>query len=175
MKKSAVLRNPSYFDTYINQVNDIELNEAFQESLADIDDLDIEKLEAIGDRVYAPGKWTVKDLIQHITDGERVFAYRALRFARNDRTPLPGYDENIFAQYASANRRPLPEILAELRSVRESSLLLFQSFDEPALRRTGTMFHAELPVLAIGFTIIGHQEHHFRILEERYFSMLQTV
>ncbi len=175
MKKSAVPQNPSYFDAYINQVADIELTEAFQQSLADLDALDVEKLQDIGDRVYAPGKWTVRDLIQHVIDGERVFAYRALRFARNDRTPLPGYDENIFAQYAVANRRPLPEILAELRSVRESSLRLFQSFDEAALRRTGTMFNAELPVLAIGFTIIGHQKHHFRILEERYFPILQTV
>ena len=174
MRKSAVPRNPSYFDTYMNQVEDIDLSEAFRQSIAAIDTLDLDKLHTIGDRVYAPGKWTIRDIIQHITDCERVFAYRALRFARNDDTILPGFDENLFAEYAGANRLSLAEILAELRIVREGSRCLFESFDETALRRTGTMYKAELPVLAIGFTLIGHQIHHFRIMEERYFSLLNT-
>ena len=175
MKKSAVPRNPSYYDTYIDQVDDIELSSAFQQSLAAIDALDLEKMRAIGDQVYAPGKWTIRDLFQHLIDGERVFAYRALRFGRNDQTALPGFDENLFAEYSVANHRPLEELVAELRSVRESSQWLFQSFDEAALRRTGVMFNTELPVLAIGFILVGHQNHHFRIMEERYFPLLQTV
>lgn len=175
MKKSAVQWAPNYFDTYINQVSDVDLSEAFDLSIAAIDALDPEKLKAIGDRVYAPGKWTIKNLIQHITDCERVFAYRALRFARNDKTALPGFDENMFAEYAGADRRSLEDILAELRSVRESSKLLFNSFDDAALRRSGVMFKAELPVLAVGFTLIGHQNHHFRVMAERYFPILQTV
>ena len=175
MKKSAVSRHPTYFDTYINQVDDIDLSEAFLQSIAMLDGLDLAKLQALGDRVYAPGKWTVRDQIQHLSDCERVFAYRALRFARNDRTSLPGFDENMFAEYAGANTRPLEDVLVELRGVRESSRLLFQSFDENALRRTGVMFHAELPVLAVGFTLIGHQNHHFRIMAERYFPLLNMA
>ncbi len=171
MKKSDVPRNPSYFDTYINQVEDIELSAAFEQSVTALDTLDLEKIHAIGDRVYAPGKWTLRDIFQHITDCERVFAYRALRFARNDQTPLPGFDENLFAEMAGANQRSLEEILAELRNVRESSMYLFHSFEQAALHRTGLMFNSELPVLAIAFTIIGHQNHHLRIIEERYFPM----
>ena len=137
MKKSDVFHQPTYFDTYIDQVPDIHLSEAFHQSMAAIDALDLEQLHAIGDQVDAPGKWTLRDLFQHLLDGERIFAYRALRFARHR--------------------------------------LLFQSFDETALRRIGVMFNSELPVLAIGFTIIGHQIHHFRIMEERYFTMLNTL
>ncbi len=175
MKISEVTYAPTYFDTYISQVADLDLSEALQQSLAVIDALDLDKLHALGDRVYAPGKWTTRDLFQHMTDTERVFAYRALRFARNDKTDLPGFDENLFAEYSGATRHSLADILAELHCVRQSSILLFNSFDEEALRRTGVMFKKELPVLAVGFTLVGHQNHHIRILEERYFPMLQTV
>ncbi len=166
---------PCYFDTYINQVGDLDLSAALQQSITAIDSLDLEKLQAIGDQVYAPGKWTIRDMFQHITDCERVFAYRAMRFARNDKTALPGFDENLFADNSGANRRSLEDVLAELRCVRESTKMLFDSFDETALRRTGIMFKTELSVLAIGFTLVGHQNHHFRIMEERYFPLLQTV
>lgn len=172
MKKSDVLRQPSYFDTYLNQVEDIELSAAFQQSMAAIDALDLAKIHAIGDRVYAPGKWTLRDIFQHITDCERVFAYRALRFARNDKTALPGFDENLFAEMAGANRRSLEEILAELRSVRVSTMLFFNALEEVALHRTGVMFKSELSVLAVGFIAVGHQNHHLRIMEERYFSLV---
>ena len=175
MKISDLQYAPTYFDIYIKQVDDLELSEAFRQSVAAIDALDLEKLRAIGDRVYAPGKWTIKSVIRHISDCERVFAYRALRFARNDKTALPGFDENLFAEYSGADRHTLETVLAELRSVRESTKLMFDSFDEVALRRTGIMYNSELPVLAVGFTAIGHQNHHFRILEERYFPLLQTA
>ncbi|MBC7774133.1 MAG: DinB family protein [Phycisphaerae bacterium] len=175
MKISAIPYAPTYFDTYIKQVDDLDLSAAFRQSIAEIEALDLDKLQAIGDRVYAPGKWTLRDLFQHITDCERVFAYRALRFARNDKTALPGFDENLFADNSGATRRPLETILAELRNVRESSMFLFDSFDDAAMRRTGIMYNAELPVLAVGFTLIGHHNHHFRIMEERYFPILQTA
>jgi len=175
MKISAVPRNPSYYDTYLNQVDDLELSEAFQQSMEAIHSLDLDLLLALGDRAYAPGKWTLREVFQHLADCERVFAYRALRFGRGDQTELPGFDESIFAANAGADRRSLEEILAELRCVRESTILMFNTFDEAALRRTGVMSKTEMPVLAIGFTLIGHQNHHFRILEERYFPMLQTT
>ncbi len=175
MKLTDVPHAPSYFDTYIHQVKEADLSDALSQSLVALDTLDFEKLKALGDRVYAPGKWTVRDLLQHVTDTERIFAYRALRFARNDNTPLPGFDENLFAEYSGATRRPLENVLEELRVVRQSSILLFNSFDETALRRTGVMFKFELPVIAVGFTLVGHQNHHLRILEERYFPMLTTA
>lgn len=172
MKKSDLLFNPSYFDTYINKVADIELSEALAASLAELDALDISALNRLGDQVYAPGKWTVRDIIQHITDGERVFAYRALRFARKDRTELPGFDENLFAENTGANQRPLEQALEELRLVRLSTIALFKTFDDEALRCTGVMSKTELPVLALGYTIVGHQRHHFGVLQERYLPLL---
>ena len=175
MKMTDVTYEPTYFDLYIKQVDDLDLSAAFQQSIDAIDALELDKLHAIGDRVYAPGKWTLREVFQHISDCERVFAYRALRFARNDKTALPGFDENLFAEYSGATRHSLEDVLAELRSVRDSSMRLFRSFDEAALRRTGIMYKAELPVLAVGFTLIGHQNHHFRIMEERYYPLLQTI
>jgi hypothetical protein len=172
MKKTDHHWNPCYFDTYINKVADIELAEALAQSLADLHQLDVNKLRSLGDRVYAPGKWTVRDIIQHITDGERVFSYRALRFARNDKTSLPGFDENIYALHTGANNRPLEQVLEELKLVRKSTIALFDTFDDDALRRTGVMAGSEMPVLAIGFTIVGHQQHHFGVLQERYFPLL---
>jgi hypothetical protein len=171
MKKTAIPHAPCYFDLYMDQVADIDLNDALRQSLDTLQSLDLDLLYRLGDTVYAPGKWTVREVFQHISDCERVFAYRALRFARNDQTALPGFDENLFAEYAGAHRRPLEAVLTELKSVRESTLHLFDSFDEDALRRTGVMFKTELPVLAVGFTLVGHQTHHLRILEERYYPL----
>jgi hypothetical protein len=173
MKKSDIPRNPSYFDTYINKVEDIELDLALQQSLAELDALDMDALYRLGDQVYAPGKWTVRDIIQHITDCERVFCYRALSVGRGDTPTLPGFDENIYALNAGANSRSLEEVIAELRLVRQCSIALFSTFDEAALRRTGIMFKFELPALAVGYILVGHQRHHFGVIMERYLPLLQ--
>lgn len=172
MKKSDVHRQPSYFDTYINKVDDIEISEAFAQSIAELDAIDLDKLHQLGDQVYAPGKWTVRDIIQHLTDCERVFCYRALSVGRGDTPALPGFDENVFADNAGANTRPLEEVLAELRLVRQGSIALFNTFDEAALRRSGQMFKYELPVLAVAYVIVGHQRHHLGVIAERYFPLI---
>ncbi len=173
MKKSDVPRIPSYFDTYINKVEDIELEVALQHSLAELDALDMDALQRLGDQVYAPGKWTVRDIIQHITDCERVFCYRALSVGRGDTPALPGFDENIYAVNAGANSRSLEDVVVELRLVRQCSIALFRTFDEAALRRTGTMFKFELPVLAVAYIMVGHQRHHLGVVNERYLPLLQ--
>ncbi len=173
MKKSDVPHIPNYFDTYINKVEDIEHHVALQQSLAELDALDMDALHRLGDQVYAPGKWTVRDIIQHITDTERVFSYRALRFARNDKTELPGFDEGLFAANTRANAIPLEQLTAELRLVRLGTLALYNAFDEAALRRRGIMSRMEISVLALGFTIVGHQRHHFGVINERYLPLLQ--
>ena len=174
MKKSDIVQQPSYFDTYISKVPDVDLSVALQQSLDDLTNIDLHSLHALGDQVYAPGKWTVRDTIQHLTDGERVFTYRALRFARNDKTALPGFDQDVFAATSGANTRPLEQVLEEAKLVRQSTIALFNSFDETALRRTGIMFKYELAVASIGFIIVGHQNHHFGILKERYFPLMNS-
>lgn len=117
---------------------------------------------------YAEGKWTVKDILQHLIDAERIFAYRALRFSRNDRTPLASFDENAYVVEANANRRSIQELLTELAVVRQSTLSLFKTFSQEELLRTGIASNNPVSVRALGFVIIGHQNHHQRIFEERY-------
>lgn len=168
MTKSEINPIPVYFDRYINLVPEDQLSIAFKQSLTAIEHLDVGLFHNVGDKVYAPGKWTIKDILQHLIDSERVFAYRSMRFARLDTTPLPGYDENLYAKTAGASERSLESILAELEVVRTSTIFLFESFGARSLLQTGVCFEKEISVLGLGFTIIGHQIHHLNVITERY-------
>ena len=117
---------------------------------------------------YAEGKWTIKEVVQHIIDAERIFLYRALCFARKDQTPLPGFDENLFAQHSNANHRSKKELLKELKIVQQSSEQLFASFDEEQFNQSGVASQQSTYVKGIAYTLIGHALHHKKILEERY-------
>jgi len=117
---------------------------------------------------YAEGKWTIKQIILHLMDAERIFAYRALRFARNDKTALPGFEENDYAAIAPAEERSIMSLLTEFSAIRHANILMFKSFSEVELLRIGTASENEMSVRALGFVIIGHQNHHQRIFEERY-------
>jgi uncharacterized damage-inducible protein DinB len=173
MKRSDINTMPAYFDRYINLVADIDINAAMQQSLEAAENFPMDKWKTLGDRVYAEGKWTIKDIVQHITDTERIFAYRALRFARKDSTKLPGFEEDDFAAAANANARSLEDLVEELKQVRRSTMLLFASFTDEMLQTTGATFSTTLSVLAVGFTLIGHQQHHLNVLEERYYPLLE--
>ena len=124
--------------------------------------------EAQGALRYAPGKWSVKQVIGHLIDSERVFAYRALRFARADRAPLPGFDQNIYAEAAGSDRRSLASLVEEFDLVRRSTLAMFRAFDEGAWPRRGVANQNEVSVRALAFIIAGHGRHHVGILRERY-------
>ena len=119
---------------------------------------------------YAPGKWKIKDIIQHLIDAERVFSYRALRIARNDKTPLPGFEENDFANEADGGRRTIQDLLTEYATLRHSTMQLFRSFTDEELIRVGTASGKPISVRAIGFIIIGHLKHHQQVFVERYLS-----
>jgi len=117
---------------------------------------------------YAEGKWTIKDIIQHIIDSERIFAYRALRFARADETSLPGFEENMYADNAHGTERSINELLTEMSAVRHANIMMFKSFTEGDFLRKGTASDYTISVRAFGFLIIGHQNHHMKIFKERY-------
>ena len=117
---------------------------------------------------YAPGKWSVKDLAQHLADSERVFSYRALRFARGDTTPLPGFDQNPYADAAMADRRPIAALADELRALRQATLSLAHSLDEATLDRSGVASESPVTVRALLWIIAGHERHHMKVLRERY-------
>ena len=117
---------------------------------------------------YAPGKWSVKEVVGHLADTERIMAYRALRIARGDETPLPGFDENAYVPPARFDARPLADLVADLRTVRAGTLALFRSFDADAWRRRGTASGKAVSVRALGYMIPGHERHHVEILKTRY-------
>lgn len=172
MKRSAIVPMPEFFDRYINLVEDVPVVEALTARTRVFPPADMPKIYALGDKVYAPGKWTIKDVVQHVIDNERIQAYRALRFARNDASMLPGYDEEPYAKEARAERRSLEDLLEEFEVTRHSNILLFSSFTEEMLLRKGICFGKEMSVLALGFVLAGHQEHHVRIVRERYFPLV---
>ncbi len=117
---------------------------------------------------YAPGKWSLKEVVGHMADTERVFGYRALRIARNDPTPLPGFDENLFVAHANADARPLADLIDEFRLVRRSTVALFRSFTPEAIARRGTSNEKTLSVRALVYITAGHERHHVQIVRERY-------
>jgi hypothetical protein len=163
---------PQFFDRYINKVSDIPVVEALEQYPRIESAIDKHLLEALGDKVYAPGKWTIRDIVQHITDNERVQAYRAMRISRNDQTVLPGYDENLFADNTNAANSSLDDLLEEFAITRQSNIMLFKSFTDEMLQRTGTCYTVSISPLALGFVLAGHQLHHINIIKERYLPLL---
>jgi hypothetical protein len=172
MRKSDINQPPCYFDRYINHVADIEIVDAFKQSLTEIDNFDLAKLSKLGDATYAADKWTIKDILQHLIDVEHILAYRALRIARKDKTPLPGFDEAELAMNAHPERRGLNDLIAELKAMRQATSLLFQSLDDEALQESAIISENQMSALAFGFTIVGHQKHHLRIIEEKYLPLV---
>lgn len=161
-------RVPEYYHKYINLVSDEDLSTAFEKHQKDLVSFlkDIPKKK--WDYRYAEGKWSIKEVVQHITDTERVFAYRALCFARKDQTPLPSFDENVFAANSKASQRSKKDLIKELKAVQESSAQLFDSFDEEQLDQSGIASGKSTYVKGIGYILLGHAVHHKKILEEKY-------
>lgn len=117
---------------------------------------------------YAPGKWTIQEVVQHIIDAERIFAYRALRFARMDKTPLASFDEDAYAAVSMANSRPWDDLVNEYQTVRNSTICLFRSFSSEMLAAKGSTDTYPMTVRALGYIMLGHEYHHIQILKERY-------
>ncbi len=168
MDKSFLKAVPESHAAYIALAEDVSLETAFENSLKQLREINVGALESIGKATYAPGKWTIHDILQHLTDTERIFDYRALRFARKDPTVLTGYNQDEYAKYARANDRTIADLLDEYREVHQGSARLFSTFDKEMLLRTGSYAGNTMSVLAIGYIILGHKTHHFKIMEEKY-------
>lgn len=158
----------TWYSPYIATLNDVNLIEELEISVHRlvkfVQDIPMDKF----DYRYAEGKWTIKDILQHLIDSERIFSYRALRFSRNDMTELPGFDENEYAAVANGNNRSIMELLTELSALRHATILLFKTFSDEVLLRKGVASNNLMSVRALGFVIIGHQNHHQKIFFERY-------
>ena len=158
-----------FYQRYINNVPDdgnllIHLEDIFSETEELILPLSEEKMNYS----YAPGKWTIKDMLIHMADSERIFIYRALRFSRGDETALPGFEEGAYAEHARANDREKEDILREFSLVRESSIAFIESLSDDALNRKGTANGYPVSVRLLVNMIYGHHKHHLNILRERY-------
>jgi uncharacterized damage-inducible protein DinB len=159
---------PPYFANYINLVQADSVKEAIEKYSPFIIDFfsDIHAVKT--DYRYAEGKWTVKELLQHLIDAERIFAYRALRIARGDKTPLPGFDENVYAKASNASARSWGSLLEEFKAVRKSTDLLLLSFTDEQLQQSGTTNDHTNTTVAIAYVVFGHILHHITVLNERY-------
>jgi hypothetical protein len=173
MKLSQLPFVPVFFDRYLQILpQELELSLGFQ-TLSAKQIFSLSDLQALGEKVYAPGKWTAKETVQHCIDTERILAYRALCIARGEKQSLPGFDENAYAQQASTAQRSLEELMAEFYCVQQSTSYLFSSFSEEILLRSGSANGTEITVAALGFAILGHGMHHKIILDERYLPLVR--
>jgi len=156
------------FAGYVSLVPVGDVLETMEQQLGDTLDLLRTIPPEKADYRYAPDKWSIKEVIGHVSDTERVFCYRALRFSRADTTPLPAFDENEYVRRANFGDRTLVDLAAEFEAVRFSTLHFFRSLDDDALQRRGVANNNGFTVRAIAYIIAGHERHHVKILRERY-------
>jgi len=160
--------NNPYYDKYIGLIGDDDIIEVLEEQGNKSEKFLKTFTEEQGDYSYTHGKWTAKEVLGHVIDTERIMAYRALAFARNERQSLPGFEQDDYVAESNFNKRSLAGMINELRTLRESNINLFKSFDEEILNRRGTASGSEVTVLALIYIIAGHEKHHMKILKKRY-------
>ncbi|HYI78107.1 MAG TPA: DinB family protein [Chryseolinea sp.] len=159
---------PEFHKRYVQHVKDYDLLEAMKISSKETLSLVRSLTEEKGEYRYAADKWSIKEVLCHMIDTERILAYRALRFARNDKTNLPGFEENDYAPEANAKNRNVRQIADEMERLRVTTIDLFVNFTPEMLNRKGRANNLELSVLNLGYIIPGHESHHRSILKERY-------
>jgi len=159
--------DPSYAD-YVAEIDGDDALAVLSSQLARTERMLGALTDARANGRYAPDKWSVKQVVGHLCDNERIYAYRALRFARGDATPLANFDENLYAQTGRFDHRAIADLLDEFRSVRAATISLFASFDPEALDRVGVARGLSMSVRALGWIALGHVEHHLGVLRARY-------
>jgi uncharacterized damage-inducible protein DinB len=157
-----------YYDRYISLVPDGDIVEILRTQIAETLSLLRSIPEERASHRYAPGKWSIKEVVGHVSDAERIFAYRALRIARADATPLPGFDENAYVPAGNFESRTLASMANELEAVRRASIAFFETLDVDAAARRGTANNAEVSARALAYIVAGHERHHVNILKDRY-------
>lgn len=161
-----------YYSKYVALVPEGDILTVLRKQMEETADLLNSIPESRADFRYAPDKWSIKELVGHLIDSERIFAYRALRFARNDKTPLPGYEQDDYVSNASFGSCTLADLASEFESVRRSNLFLFRHLDGKAWMRKGLANDSEASVRALAHIIAGHELHHREILRNRYLSAI---
>ncbi len=163
---------PEFYKGYVKHTEHLDMMQALQQGGAAMMAFVRTIPEEKGEYRYAPGKWSVKELLCHLMDAERIFTYRALRFAREDKTPLPGFEENDYAPRANAHARSISILADEMQGLRATTIDLFNSFTPAMLEASGIANNNLISVKNIGFVIAGHEVHHRLVLQQRYFMTL---
>jgi exoribonuclease II len=171
MNRPSPTTYPEYFQRYIKQVKEDDLKLAFKNQMPAAEIFFQSINEEFSKKKYAEGKWTIKEVLQHIIDAERVFSYRAMCFARKEQHILPSFDENGYALNSNANNRDWNELIEEFAATRKSTEYLFNSFTDEALNTVGKASDYTITVTAVGFVTVGHVNHHIRIIQERYIGV----
>ncbi len=172
MKLSEINPKPEYFERYMNKCDDVDIITAIQTSIKEVNDIPIDKWLSVGIKTYAPGKWTINDIIQHLIDAERIFIFRALSIARGEKAQLPSFSENDYVDVANASKRELNGLITELKNLHVSLLDMYSSFSSDMLLKSGKSFAGTYTVADIGFILPGHQRWHFEVIKERYENIL---
>ena len=159
-----------YYGKYVSLVVEPDILTALENQSVETAALLSGRKEADGDFRYAPGKWSVKEVLGHVSDSERVFTYRALRIARNDQTPLEGFEQDDYVKYGPFGQCSLGTLIEEFKSVRQATLALFRSLEDVAWVRKGVANKNEVSARALAYIIAGHVLHHRGLLREKYFS-----
>ena len=159
---------PPYYTRYVDLVKNQDVLDALRSSNNETTRILSGIPEEKGEYAYAAGKWTIKELLCHMMDAERIFAYRALRFARNDSTNLHSFEENDYAPQANAHGRTVQQLVTEIKNLRTTTLDLFASFTPEMLQRKGTANNTLISVINLGYIIAGHETHHRNVLADRY-------
>ncbi|KAA3621037.1 MAG: DinB family protein [Bacteroidetes bacterium] len=167
-KRPAANDYAPFYEPYVSKIESDDilstLENTLEENLAFLKAIPAEKW----DFSYADGKWTIKEILVHLLDAERIFASRAIRIARHDRTPLPGFDQDAYAPYMEANSRSIDSILEEYEAVRKSTITLYRNFNDKMWFRHGLASGTSVTTLALAYIIAGHEAHHFKVMRERY-------
>jgi uncharacterized damage-inducible protein DinB len=161
---------PPFYKNYVMQVHEMDMLEALRFSIKETEKVLSAVPEEKGEFRYAEGKWSIKELLCHMMDAERIFSYRALRFARNDSTALSGFEENDYAPQANAHARTVQQLVEEMKRLRATTLDLFASFTPEMLERKGSANSNVISVVNLGYVIAGHETHHRKVLSERYLT-----
>ncbi|HMQ46391.1 MAG TPA: DinB family protein [Saprospiraceae bacterium] len=165
-----------FYHTYVQKVpSDISIIACLEEALKKTSDW-LNQLPADQwEYRYAAGKWSIKELVLHLIDAERIFAYRALRIARNDQTLLADFDENSYVPFSQADRRSPQSLIDEYMAVRSATISLFRNLPDEAWSYSGNMNHSKATTLALAYIIAGHEMHHWQIIRERYLQSSQPI
>ena len=162
----------SAFLEYVYQLNQgLELNESLNLSLKEIESIDIAQLNRINFKTYEKNKWTIHEIFQHLIDWERIWCFRAVIFARGEGSIPEAHDQEVMGKNSNANELPIEQLVNELRLLRQSTIMMFESFNKKILEVNCKFFEYEMPLRAIGLTITAHQKHHFNIILERYIPL----